>query len=60
MQKSLYMAAVGMVSIEERQATIANNIANAATVGFRRQEPVQKGFYDVFTNTARHPACSPR
>ncbi len=56
MQKSLYTAAVGMVAIEERQATIANNIANAATVGFRRQQPVQKGFYEVFTNTTRRPA----
>jgi len=55
-QKSLYTAAVGMVAVEERQATIANNIANAATSGFRRQQPVQKGFYEVFTNTAHSPA----
>lgn len=56
MQKSLYTAAVGMVAIEERQSAIANNIANASTVGFRRQEPVQKGFYDVFSDTAHRPA----
>ncbi|HOT52280.1 MAG TPA: flagellar hook-basal body protein [Candidatus Hydrogenedentes bacterium] len=56
MQKSLYTAAVGMVAVEERQAVIANNIANASTTGFRRQQPVQKGFYEILTNTAKRPA----
>lgn len=38
-----------MVAIEDRQAIIANNIANASTVGFRRQEAVQTGFHEVFS-----------
>lgn len=56
MLKGLYTAAVGMVAVEDSQAAIANNIANAATVGFRRQQPVQKGFYDVFSDTTHRPA----
>lgn len=52
----LYAAANGMVAIEEMQAATANNIANAATTGFRRHEPVQEGFYQVFARTARSPA----
>ena len=49
MIRGLYAAATGMVAIEDRQAVIANNIANASTVGYRRQEAVQKGFRDVFS-----------
>jgi flagellar basal body rod protein FlgG len=44
-----------MVAVEDRQAVIANNIANAATVGFRRQEAVQEGFYGVFANKLVSP-----
>jgi flagellar basal body rod protein FlgG len=44
-----------MVAVEDRQAAIANNIANAATVGFRRQEAVQEGFYGVFANKLVSP-----
>jgi flagellar basal-body rod protein FlgF len=47
MIQGLYTAANGMVALEDRQALIANNIANAATPGFRRQDGVLKGFYDV-------------
>ena len=47
MISGLYAAANGMISMEDRQAIIANNIANAATPGFRRQEGVLKGFYEV-------------
>jgi flagellar basal-body rod protein FlgG len=52
----LYAAASGIASMEERHAIIANNIANASTTGFRRQEPVQKGFYAMFSDTLRRPA----
>ena len=40
---------------EDRQAVIANNIANASTIGFRRQQPVQEGFYDVFVQKLSRP-----
>ncbi len=55
MIEGLYAAASGMIAIEGRQSVVANNIANAATPGFRRQNPVQKGFYEVLKNKMRHP-----
>lgn len=55
MIKGLYAAATGMMAIDQRQSVIANNISNASTVGFRRQEPVQKGFYDLFLDRATRP-----
>ena len=55
MLKGLYAAATGILAVESRQDAIANNIANAATVGFRRQEPTQKGFYDVFSDKLVRP-----
>ncbi len=55
MLKGLYAAATGIMSVENRQAVIANNISNAATPAFRRQEPVQKGFYDVFSAEMTRP-----
>lgn len=55
MIQGLYSAATGMIAIEARQAVTANNIANAATPGFRRQTAVQRGFYQVFQSKMRHP-----
>ena len=37
-----------MIALEERQAIIANNLANASTNGFKRQNAIQEGFYEVF------------
>ena len=48
MIQGLYAAANGMVAVEERQAVIANNIANASTTGFKAQIGVQQGFYETF------------
>ncbi|HNR30950.1 MAG TPA: flagellar basal-body rod protein FlgF [Candidatus Hydrogenedentes bacterium] len=53
----LYTSANGMVALEEAQAAIANNIANASTTGFRRHQAVQTGFYQVFSNVLRRPAA---
>ncbi len=44
-----------MMTIELQQDIVANNVANAATTGFRRQESVQKGFYDLFVNKLARP-----
>ncbi|MDK1021372.1 MAG: flagellar hook-basal body protein, partial [Candidatus Hydrogenedentes bacterium] len=49
----LYAAANGMMAVEDRQAVIANNIANATTTGFKRQLAVQKGYYQAFFGEAR-------
>jgi len=48
MIQGLYAAATGMMALEERHSVIANNIANAATVGFKRQNPISQGFKEVF------------
>jgi flagellar basal-body rod protein FlgG len=40
-----------MMAVEDRQAVIANNIANSTTPGFKRQVAVQKGFDLVFEST---------
>ena len=55
MIQGLYAAASGMVAIEAQQATVANNIANAATAGFKRQSAVQEGFYTYFQNSLKNP-----
>lgn len=48
MQIALFAAANGMRTLEERQAVVANNVANASTPGFRRQHAIPKGFHSVF------------
>lgn len=48
MIQGLYAAASGMIATEDRQAVIANNIANAATSGFKRQNAIQEGFKEIF------------
>ncbi|PCJ66196.1 MAG: flagellar basal-body rod protein FlgF [Candidatus Hydrogenedentota bacterium] len=55
MIQGLYSAANGMMAVEDRQAVIANNIANATTPGFKRQLAVQKGFYQELVGTGAHP-----
>ncbi len=55
MIQGLYTAASGMIAVEGRQDIIANNIANTGTPGFKRQEPVQLGFYQIFNEQLRHP-----
>jgi len=55
MNQGLYAAATGMVTIEGRHETIANNIANASTAGFKRQNAVQEGFYSYFTRALKRP-----
>ncbi len=44
----IYISAGGMISSEQCQSVYANNIANAATVGYKALTPVQLGFYPVF------------
>ncbi len=48
MIQGLYAAATGMIALEERHAVVANNLANAATNGFKRQNAIPEGFYEVF------------
>ena len=45
-----------MLAMEERQSAVANNIANASTVGFKSHNPVQLGFYEIFSAKLRQPS----
>lgn len=56
MIQGLYAAATGMMSVQARQETIANNIANVSTTGYRRHQPVALGFYQHFSNVMRRPS----
>lgn len=56
MIQGLYTAATGMVALEARHEVLANNVANAATPGYKRQEPVQMGFYQLFSDELRRPS----
>jgi flagellar basal-body rod protein FlgG len=53
MFRSLYVAATGMVAQETKLDTIANNLANANTVGYKRQEAE---FEDLVYQSLRAPA----
>ena len=55
MIQGLYAAATGMMSVQARQEVIANNIANAATTGYRRHQSVAIGFYQHFATAMRNP-----
>lgn len=56
MIQGLYAAASGLMAIEEQQSVIANNIANASTPGFKRQNAIQEGFYEILLNRMINPA----
>jgi flagellar basal-body rod protein FlgG len=50
-----YAGANGMMAVEHYQDVIANNIANSATPGYRRQAPIVKGFNQVMLDQLRNP-----
>ncbi len=55
MISGLYAAGLGMMALEQRQDTVANNIANASTPGYKRQYAVDKGFYQLLYQRSRDP-----
>ncbi len=56
MFRSLHVAATGMVAQETSLDTIANNLANANTVGYKRQEAQ---FEDLLYQNLRAPGAGP-
>jgi flagellar basal-body rod protein FlgF len=53
MERGLYIAAAGMVAEQVRQDQIANDLANAATPGYKSDQSQQQQFSDVLlANTA--------
>ena len=56
MLRGIYAAAAGMITQRERLDVIADNTANVSTVGFKRADPISRGFYQVFADEiARFP-----
>lgn len=47
MWRGLYTAATGMITEQKRTDTIAHNIANAATHGFKRDLAIHKEFHEM-------------
>ena len=47
MIRSLYTAVSGMITLENKQNTIANNMANANTIGYKSEDLVIKSFDEV-------------
>jgi len=54
MQAGLYVSYSGQIALERRLATIANNIANSGTVGYRAEE---LKFDSVLSNISRDPTA---
>lgn len=49
MLKGLYTAYTGMLNEQHRMDTITNNLANASTVGFKKEGATSESFREVFT-----------
>ena len=47
MVKGLYTAFTGMVNEEKRLETLANNLANASTVGYKKEGATSQAFSDM-------------
>ena len=47
MIRSLYTAVSGMITMENKQNTVTNNMANANTTGYKSQNLCTKSFDDV-------------
>lgn len=50
MLRGIYTSATGMVAEMDRQNTVANNLANVDTVGFKRDNVVQQPFAEIMIN----------
>lgn len=49
MLKGLYTAWTGMINEQNRMDTMTNNLANAATVGFKKEGTTSQAFDDILT-----------
>ena len=47
MVKGLYTAYTGMINEQHRMDTLTNNLANSATVGFKKEGATSQAFRDV-------------
>ena len=49
MLKGLYVAHMGMVNEQNRMDILTNNLANASTVGFKKEGSTSQAFDDILT-----------
>ncbi len=47
MWRGLYTAGAGMITETKRTDTLANNLANANTTGFKRDETISREFHPM-------------
>lgn len=59
MVKGLYTAYTGMVNEQHRMDTLTNNLANSATVGFKKEGATSQSFDDVLAYKIRDTSESP-
>jgi flagellar basal-body rod protein FlgG len=59
MIRGLYTAATGMVAEMDRQNVIANNLANADTVGFKTDNTISSPFQELLINAYRKQEVQP-
>jgi flagellar basal-body rod protein FlgG len=53
--RGIYISASGMLAESARQDVIANNLANADTVGFKRSETAARPFVDFLVSSVGVP-----
>ncbi len=56
MIRGLYVSGTAMLTLEKHMNTLANNIANADTTGFRSDAYVQRAFKDVLIDRLNDPS----
>ena len=59
MQTSLYVALSAQMSLQKRLETIANNVANVSTAGFRAEEVKFETLLSHTSSTTRSPSHPP-
>lgn len=64
MLKGLYTAYTGMVNEQNRMDVLTNNLANASTIGFKKEGATSQAFDDVLAlkikDTSESPNCAKR
>lgn len=59
MLKGLYTAYTGMVNEQHRMDTLTNNLANSATVGFKKEGATSQSFHDVLAYKIKDTSETP-
>ena len=59
MVKGLYTAYTGMINEQHRMDTLTNNLANSATVGFKKEGATSQAFRDVLAYKIKDTSETP-